>query len=83
VRLVDSRTAFTPVTIPLAGLLLHRDVLCKSLVAGLGIHAQLLVKKGQLLVELAPCLREFVEPRPSQGVGGAVARSRLWFGAAR
>jgi hypothetical protein len=34
------------VSIPLTGLLLHRDVLCRSSVAGLGIHAQLLVKKG-------------------------------------
>jgi hypothetical protein len=36
-----------------------------------------LVKKGQLLVELVPFLREFVESRPPLGVGGAVARSRL------
>jgi hypothetical protein len=69
--------ANTPVSIPLTGLLLHRDVLCRLSVAGLGIHAQILVKKGQLLVDLAPCLREFVEPRPPLGVGGAVARSRL------
>jgi hypothetical protein len=38
---------------------------------GLGIHAQLLVKKGQLLVELAPGLREFVESRLPLGVGNA------------
>jgi hypothetical protein len=38
--------ALTPVSIPLMGFLLHRDVLCRSSVAGLGIHAQLLVKKG-------------------------------------
>jgi hypothetical protein len=64
------------------GLLLHRDVLCRPSVAGLGTHAQLLVKKGQLLVELAPHLRELVEPRPPLGVGGAVARSWLRFRAA-
>jgi hypothetical protein len=34
---------------------------------------QLLVKKGQLLVELAPRLCELVEPRPPLGVGDAVA----------
>jgi hypothetical protein len=83
VRLIGSRTALTPVAIPLTVPLLHGDVLCRSSVVGLGIHAQLLVKKGQLLVELAPHLRELVEPRPSPGVGGAVARSRLRFGAAR
>jgi hypothetical protein len=41
------------------------------------------VKKGQLLVELAPRLREFVEPRLPLGVGGAVAWSWLRFRAAR
>jgi hypothetical protein len=37
------------------------------------------VKKGQLLVELASRLREFVKPRPPLGVGGseqAAVRSR-------
>jgi hypothetical protein len=71
----------TPVAIPLAGLLLHRDILCRLSVARLGVHPQFLVKKGQLLVELAPCLRELVKPRPSLGVSGAVARSWLQFGA--
>jgi hypothetical protein len=52
-------------------------------VAGLRVHPQLLVKKGQLLVELALGLRELVEPRPSLGVGGVMARCWLWFGAAR
>jgi hypothetical protein len=60
-----------------------RDVLCRPSVAGLGIHAQLLVKKGQLLVKLAPCLHEFIESRPPLGVGDAVVRSRLRFEAAR
>jgi hypothetical protein len=50
------------VTVPPAGLLLHRNVLRRSSVAGLGIHAKFLVQKGQLLVELASRLREFVEP---------------------
>jgi hypothetical protein len=45
-RLVDSRTALASVVVPLAGLLLHRNVLCRSSIAGLGIHTQLLVKKG-------------------------------------
>jgi hypothetical protein len=71
VRLVGSRTALASVTVHLAGLLLHRTVLCRSSVAGLGIHAQLLVNKGQLLVELASRLREFIESRPPLGVGGA------------
>jgi hypothetical protein len=81
-RLLGSRTALTPVAIPLTGLLLHEDVLCRSSVARLSIHPQFLVKKGQLLVELAPRLRELVEPHPPVGDGGAVARSRLRFGAA-
>jgi hypothetical protein len=83
VRLVGSRTVLASVVVPLVGLLLHRNVLCRSSIAGLGIHAQLLVKKGYLLVELASCLREFVESRLPLGVSGAVAQSRLRFGAAR
>jgi hypothetical protein len=71
VRLVSSRTALASVTIPLMGFLLHGDVLCRPSVMGLGIHAQLLVKKGQLLVELVPGLREFIESRPPLGVGDA------------
>jgi hypothetical protein len=46
VRLVGSQTALTLVAVPLTGLLLHRDVLCRPSVTGLDIHAQLLVKKG-------------------------------------
>jgi hypothetical protein len=46
VRLVGSRTVLTSVVVPLAGLLLHRDVMCGSSVAGLNIHARLVVKKG-------------------------------------
>jgi hypothetical protein len=65
------------------GLLLHRDVLCKLSVAGLRVHPQLLVMKGQLLVALALGLRELVEPRPSLDVSGAVARCWLQFRAAR
>jgi hypothetical protein len=83
VQLVVRRTTLASVAVPLSGPLLHRDVLCRPSAAGLGIHAQLLVKKGQLLIELAPRLREFVESRPPLGVGGTVARSRLRFGAAR
>jgi hypothetical protein len=60
VRLVGNRTTLPPVAVPLPELLLHGDVLCRSSVVGLDIHAQLLVKKGQLLVELAPRLRELV-----------------------
>jgi hypothetical protein len=64
VRLLGSRTALTPVAIPLTGLLLHGDVLCRLLVAALDIRPQFLVKKGQLLVELAPRLRELVGLAP-------------------
>jgi hypothetical protein len=60
VRLVGNRTTLPPVVVPLPELLLDGDVLCRSSVVGLDIHAQLLVKKGQLLVELAPRLRELV-----------------------
>jgi hypothetical protein len=83
VRLLFSWTMLTPVAIPLTGPLLHGDVLCRSSVAGLSIHAQLLAMKGQLLVELAPRLRELVESRPPLGIGGAVARSPLRFEAAQ
>jgi hypothetical protein len=78
VWLVSSRTVLASVAVSLAGLLLHRKVLSRSSVAVLGIHVQLLMEKGQLLVELASRLREFLEPHPPLGVGGAVARSRLW-----
>jgi hypothetical protein len=60
VRLVGNRTTLPPVVVPLPELLLDGDVLCRSSVVGLDIHAQLFVKKGQLLVELAPRLRELV-----------------------
>jgi hypothetical protein len=68
------RAALTPLAIPLTGLLLQGDVLCRLSVVGFWVHAQFLVKKGQLLIELALGLRELVEPRPSLGVGGMVAR---------
>jgi hypothetical protein len=42
-RLVGSRTALVPVVIPLVGLPLHRNILHWALIAGLGIHAELLV----------------------------------------
>jgi hypothetical protein len=76
-QLLGSQTVLAPLAITFTGLLLHRDILCRSSVTRLGVHPQLLVKKGQLLVELAPRLRELVEPRPSLGIGGAVARSWL------
>jgi hypothetical protein len=81
--LIGSRTALAPVVISLARLSLHRIILHRASIAGLGVHAKLLVYKGQLLVELASCLREFVELSPPLGVGVAVARSRFQFGTAR
>jgi hypothetical protein len=81
VRLVCSRTAFSPVAVPIpvAALALHRNVLHQASIiipflglplhmhalymlsiARLGVHAELLMQKGQFLVELAPCLRKFV-----------------------
>jgi hypothetical protein len=42
-----------------------------------------LVKKGQLLIELAPRLCKLIEPHPPLGVGGTVVRSQLRFGAAQ
>jgi hypothetical protein len=74
--------ALVPLAIPLTGLLLHGDVLWRSSVVGLGVLPQFLVKKGQLLVELALGLRELVEPCSSLGVCGVVARCWLWFRAA-
>jgi hypothetical protein len=82
VRLLGGRTTLALVAIPLTRLLLHRDILCRLPVAGLGVHPQLLVKEGQLVVELALRLHELVESRPSLGVGVVVARSWLRFGAA-
>jgi hypothetical protein len=81
--LVGGWAALPPLAVPLTGLLLHRNVLCRLSVAGLWIHFQLLVKDGQLFIELALGLCEFVEPRPSLGVGSAVTRCRLRVGAAR
>jgi hypothetical protein len=42
VWLVYSRATLVPVDIPLTGLPLHRNVLCRLLITGLGIHAELL-----------------------------------------
>jgi hypothetical protein len=58
--LFDGWVALAPLTVPLTGLLLHRDVLCRLSVTELWIQSQLLVKDGQLFVELALGLREFV-----------------------
>jgi hypothetical protein len=41
--LVGSQMTLAPVIIPLMGLPLHRKILCWALIAGLGIHAELLV----------------------------------------
>jgi hypothetical protein len=43
VRLIGSQTALAPVAVPLAGLPLHRNVLRRASITGLGIHAKLLV----------------------------------------
>jgi hypothetical protein len=42
-RLVHSRAALVPVAVPLAGLPVHRNVLCRLPIARLGIRAELLV----------------------------------------
>jgi hypothetical protein len=42
VRLIGCRTVFAPVVVPLLGLLLHRNVLCRPPVVGLCVYAQLL-----------------------------------------
>jgi hypothetical protein len=52
-------------------------------IAELWVHPQLLMKDVQLFVELALGLREFVESRPSLGIGSAVTQSRLRVGTAR
>jgi hypothetical protein len=59
------------IVVPLSGMALHGHAL-HFLVAGLGIHAELLVQKSMLLVELASCLREFVKPHTLLGVGVGV-----------
>jgi hypothetical protein len=66
-----------PLAVPLTGLFLHRILLCRLSVVGLWVHSRLLVKDGQLFVELALGLREFVESRPSLGVGSA--GTRCWL----
>jgi hypothetical protein len=76
-------TALVLIAIPLAGVPLHRNVLRRLSIAGLGIHAELLAQKGQLLVELASRLREFVKPRTPLGIGATVARCWILLGAAR
>jgi hypothetical protein len=43
VRLIGSQTALAPVAVLLAGLPLHRNVLRRASITGLGIHAKLLV----------------------------------------
>jgi hypothetical protein len=43
VQLIGSRTALAPVAVPFAGLPLHRNILRRASIAGLGIHAKLLV----------------------------------------
>jgi hypothetical protein len=43
---------------------------------------QALGEEGPAPRRTGPCLRKFVEPRSLLGVGGGVAQSRLWFGAA-
>jgi hypothetical protein len=80
--LFGSWAALSPFAIPLTGMLLHRDHLCKLPVVGLQVLPQLLVKDVQLFVELAPGFHELVESRPSLGIGGAVVRRRLWVGTA-
>jgi hypothetical protein len=43
VRLIASRTVLAPLVVPLAGLSLHRNILRRASIVGLGIHAKLLV----------------------------------------
>jgi hypothetical protein len=47
--LLSSRAALTSVAIPLTGLPLHREILCRSSVAGLGdiLHRDILGEEGQ------------------------------------
>jgi hypothetical protein len=83
-----SRTTLLPLAVPLTGLVLDRDQLrgrqwCGLPVAGLRVLPQLLVKVGQLLVELAPSLYELVEARPLLGISGVVTWHWLWVEDAR
>jgi hypothetical protein len=71
VRLACGRTALSPVVVRVAGLALNRDVpreapitislhghaLRRLSIVTLGVSAEFLMQKGQLLIELAPCLR--------------------------
>jgi hypothetical protein len=71
VRLACGRMALSPVAVRVAGLALNRDVpreapiivslhrhtLRRLSTAWLGVSAEFLMQKGQLLIELAPCLR--------------------------
>jgi hypothetical protein len=91
VRLAYGRTALSPVVVRVAGLALYRDVPCEASTAvslhghalrrlsitRLGICAEFLMQKGQLLIELAPCLRQFVESGPPLGIGTMMARCLL------
>jgi hypothetical protein len=70
------------IAVPLLGLSLHRHALRMLSIARFGIHTELLLQKGQLLVEPAPCLRKLIKPSPLLGIGTTMARSRLRFGAA-
>jgi hypothetical protein len=71
VRLTCGRTTFSLVVVRVAGLALNRDVpreapvavslhghaLRRLSITRLGINAEFLMQKDQLLIELAPCLR--------------------------
>jgi hypothetical protein len=70
------------IAIPLMGLALHQHALCRLSLAWLGFHTELSVWKGQLLIEMAPCLCDLVEPCAPLVVGAAVVQSWLRFGAA-
>jgi hypothetical protein len=71
---------------PINGLRLHFEIApLPSRVTSVEVvtHSQLLVKDGQLFIELALGLRKFVEPRPSLGVGGVLTQCWLRVRAAR
>jgi hypothetical protein len=70
---VRQPAAFLALAVLLAGLFLHGNILCRLSVVGLWVHPRLLVKKGQLLVELALGLCELIELCPSLAVSGAMA----------
>jgi hypothetical protein len=70
-RLAYSRTAFSPISVRVAGLALngnvprevlvtvplHRNALRGLPITRLSTNAELLMQKGQLVIELASCLR--------------------------